>query len=55
MEFDVGKRLRRLRKYYCYSQNEMAARADINDKYYGRIERNESKPTIVTIEKYAKA
>lgn len=51
MSFDVGQRLKRLREYYKLTQMQMAERADIDDKYYGRIERNESAPTVSVIEK----
>ncbi len=51
MEFDVGNRLKRLREYYALTQLQMADKADIDYKYYGRIERNESIPTVAVIEK----
>ena len=51
MSFDIGQRLKRLREYYRLTQMQMAERADIDDKYYGRIERNESAPTVSVIEK----
>ncbi len=51
MSFDVGQRLKRLREYYKLTQMQIAERAGIDDKYYGRIERNESTPTVSVIEK----
>lgn len=51
MNFDIGRRLKHLRTFYKISQSQMAELADIDDKYYGRIERNESTPTISIIEK----
>lgn len=51
MNFDIGQRLKWLRKFYKLTQIQMAERADIDDKYYGRIERNESVPTVSVIEK----
>lgn len=54
MSFDVGRRLKRLREYYRLTQMQMAERADIDYKYYGKIERNESVPTVSTIEKICK-
>lgn len=49
--FDVGDRLKRLRQYYKLTQFQMADKASIDYKYYGRLERNESVPTIATVEK----
>ena len=54
MGFDVGGRLKRLREYYKLTQIQIAEKAEIDDKYYGRIERNESAPTIAVIEKICK-
>ena len=48
MEIIIGDLLRYYRKLNnnSYTQEEIAQRADINEKYYGRIERNESMPTV---------
>lgn len=54
MHFDVGKRLKQLRAYYGMTQNQIAEKARIDYKYYGRIERNESAPTVKVIEKICK-
>ena len=51
MGFNVGKRLKKLREYYKLTQIQVAERSGIDDKYYGRIERNESTPTVAVIEK----
>lgn len=42
----VSDRIRIYRRYLGLTQEEVAAKAGINDKYYGRIERGESNPTI---------
>lgn len=54
MYFDVGGRLKRLREYYKLTQIQIAEKAEIDEKYYGRIERNESVPTVAVIEKICK-
>ena len=54
VDFDVGSRLKRLREYFRLTQLQMADRANIDYKYYGRLERNESTPTIAVIEKICK-
>ena len=41
--------------YAKITQAKLAYRAGIDDKYYGRIERSESKPTIQVVEKLCKA
>ena len=46
---DVSKRIRRYRQYLHMTQEELASKANINEKYYGRIERGESCPTIWSI------
>lgn len=51
LNFDIGDRLKRLRQYFELTQLQMADKASIDYKYYGRLERNESVPTIATIEK----
>ncbi len=54
MSFNIGQRLKRLRAYYGLTQMQMAERASIDDKYYGRLERNESVPTVSAIERICK-
>lgn len=43
---DVGILLKYYRKLRSFTQEELAGEAKINEKYYGRIERGESIPTI---------
>ena len=43
--------IKRYRECNNYSQEEMAHRCNLNSKYYGRLERGESIPTLKTIEK----
>ncbi len=50
MGFDIGNRFKRLRAYLELTQVEVAEKAGIDDKHYGRIERNEINPTIKMIE-----
>ena len=51
MEFDVGRKLKHFREYHKLTQAQMAEKANIDDKYYGRLERNESTPTVKVVEK----
>lgn len=47
----MENKFQRTLKYYRmrngFTQEELAEAANINDKYYGRIERGESSPTLV--------
>ena len=52
---NIGNALRVLRIEKGLTQSQLAEKAGINEKYYGRIERNESSPTIDTIEAICKA
>lgn len=52
---NIGKNLRAYRELRGYSQEELADKAEINEKYYGRVERNESCPTIDMLEKICNA
>lgn len=54
-DMNVGKNIRAYRELRGHSQEELADRARINEKYYGRIERNESCPTIEMLEKICDA
>ena len=47
---DIGKTLKYYRKLHCLTQSEVAELSGINEKYLGRIERNESVPTVDKIE-----
>ncbi len=49
----VATNLQRLRRAKGMSQEEMAARADIDRSYAGMLERNEHAPTIEMLEKSA--
>lgn len=50
-----GNKIRSIRKSQNLTQMELAEKANIDDKYYGRIERGESSPTLNTIFKLSKA
>ncbi len=52
---NIGKKLRSYRCLRNLSQEELAGRAEINEKYYGKIERNESCPTIDKLLQICKA
>ena len=43
---DIAHRIKIYRKYLGITQEMLASKAGINEKYYGRIERGESCPTI---------
>lgn len=51
---EIGKKLKLYRELKGYTQGELAAYSGIDEKYYGRIERGESNPTISVIEKICK-
>ena len=48
---DIGNKLKAYRLSFNLTQEELAYKAGINEKYYGRFERNESCPTIEKLEK----
>lgn len=48
---NIGKRLKAYREYHQLTQEDLATKAGVNEKYYGRIERNESCPTVDKLEK----
>lgn len=52
---NLGKRLRAYRDLLNYTQEDLAIKAGIDEKYYGRIERGESCPTIIVLEKICAA
>lgn len=52
---NIGEKLRIYREYRNLTQDELASKAGINEKYYGRIEREESCPTIKKLEQICKA
>lgn len=43
---DIAQRIKIYRKYFGMTQEKLASKAGINEKYYGRIERGESCPSI---------
>lgn len=47
----IGNNLRLLRIKYNYTQAEVAELSELNEKFYGRLERDESVPTLATLEK----
>lgn len=52
---EIGKLLKYYRMLHNLTQSEVAELADINEKYLGRIERDESVPTIDKIEQLCHA
>lgn len=46
---NIGKTLKKYRIENNFTQIELAEYSDLNEKYYGRIERNESIPTITVL------
>lgn len=51
----IGLLLRYYRKLQNLSQNDLAERADINEKYYSKIERDENNPTYSVVSKIVNA
>lgn len=51
----IGKYLRYYRQLCKMTQSQIAEKAGINDKYYGELERDESSPTVNTLEKICNA
>lgn len=51
----VARNIRRIRRERGLSQEELAARVDINRNYVGMIERQENSPTVAMIERIATA
>jgi transcriptional regulator with XRE-family HTH domain len=51
----VAKNLRKLRNAQGVSQEELAARADVDRNYVGKLEREENSATIDMLEKLAVA
>lgn len=45
---NIGKRLKAYREYHQLTQEDLATKAGVNEKYYGRIERNESCPLSIS-------
>lgn len=52
---NIGEKIKVYRIANNLTQYQLAVKSEINEKYYGKIERNEASPTINTLEKIAKA
>lgn len=52
---NIGIALRYYRKISGLTQMQLAEKADINEKYYGELERDQSSPTINRLEKICMA
>ena len=52
---DVGFNIRKLREEKGYSQEKLAALADLHRAYIGQIERGEKNIGLINLEKIAKA
>lgn len=52
---EIGKKLKIYRELKGFTQGDIAGFAGIDEKYYGRVERGESNPTINVIEKICNA
>lgn len=52
---DIGNKLKTYRLFFNLTQEELAYKSGINEKYYGRLERNESCPTIEKLENICNA
>lgn len=52
---DIGNTLKIYRQHAGLTQEELAYKAGLNEKYYGRIERNESCPTLEKLQKVCAA
>ena len=55
IETYFGQQVRQLREALEISQEELAFRADISAQYVGRLERGVQSPSLLVIEKIAKA
>ena len=51
MNFNVAGKLKRFREYKNLTQAQMAEESGLDEKFYGRLERGESIPTITSVEK----
>jgi transcriptional regulator with XRE-family HTH domain len=55
VSYNLGKRIRTLRKARGLSQAEVAGRADLNLTFYGKVERSQTSPSVKTLSKIAYA
>lgn len=51
----IGEALRLIRVYHDLKQNQVAERLGLSTSYVSEIERGQRKPTLETVEKYARA
>jgi len=51
----LAKRIKELRKLNKFSQEKLADKADVHPTYIGKIERGEMNPSVVFLDKIAKA
>jgi len=54
LQKELGARIKQLRKMNCWTQEELAEKANMDYKYLGAIERGEKNLTLANIEKIAK-
>ncbi len=54
LQKELGARIKQLRKISCWTQEELAEKANMDYKYLGAIERGEKNLTLANIEKIAK-
>lgn len=52
---EIGTKLKAYRLFFNLTQEELAYKAGLNEKYYGRLERNESCPTIEKLQQICNA
>lgn len=52
---EIGRILKHYRHLYGFTQTKLAEIAGINEKYYGRLERDESVPTLDKVEMLCQA
>lgn len=55
LQEEVGWRIRALRKGQGLTQEELAAKAGLDPKYFGSVERGERNVTLANVEKIARA
>jgi transcriptional regulator with XRE-family HTH domain len=52
---DIGKRIRERREEKCWSQEQLAIEADVDNSHLGKLERGEGNPTIKLVFRIAQA
>ena len=53
--YEYREKAKAYREYHQLTQEDLGTKAGVNEKYYGRIERNESCPTVDKLEKICTA